>query len=58
MFQGAEGAEATAELRSAVSGLGITLKSFKFLIQKQCFGLRRSSFRASGFGWVLAGLLN
>ena len=40
VFQGAEGAEAGAELRSAVSGLGITLKSFKFLVKNSVLGSR------------------
>ena len=38
MFQGAEGAEAVAELTGAVSGLGKTLKSFKFLVKKSVLG--------------------
>ena len=38
VFQGAEGAEAAAELRVAVSVLGITLKSFKFLVKNSVLG--------------------
>ena len=37
-FQGAEGAEAGAELRGAVSRFGITLKSFKFLVKNSVLG--------------------
>ena len=40
VFQGAEGAEAVAELRGAVSSFGITLKSFKFLIKNSVLGSR------------------
>ena len=30
-------------------------KTVEIHCKKQCFGLRRLPFRASGFGWVLAG---
>ena len=32
-----------------------TSKIIEIHCKKQCFGLRRLPFRASGFGWVLAG---
>ena len=38
MFQGVEGAEAGAELRGAVSRLGITLKRFKFIVKNCVLG--------------------
>ncbi len=38
MFQGAEGAEAAAELRGAVSRFGITLKSLKFIVKSSVLG--------------------
>ena len=38
VFQGAEGAEAAAELRVAVSGLRKTLKPFKFLVKNSVLG--------------------
>ena len=55
MFQGAEGAEAAAELRVAVSLLGITLKSFKFLVKNSVLGSGGCRFALRVFGWVLAG---
>ena len=52
-----QGAEAAAELRSAVSGLGITLKSFKFI--KKCVlgsgGCRFALLVLGGFWRVLGG---
>ena len=32
-----------------------TSKIIEIHCKKRCFGLRRLPFRASGFGWVLAG---
>ena len=48
-----QGAEATAELRSAVSGLGITLKSFKFLVKNRVLGSGgcRFALRVLGGFW-------
>ena len=53
MFQGAEGAEAAPELRGAVSGLGITLRSFKFLVKNSVFGSGgcRFALRVLGGFW-------
>ncbi len=53
MFQGAEGAEAAPELRGAVSGLGITLKSFKFLVKNSVLGSGgcRFALRVLGGFW-------
>ena len=53
VFQGAEGAEAAAELTGAVSGLGITLKSFKFLVKNSVLGSGgcRFALRVLGGFW-------
>ena len=54
MFQGAE---AAAELRSAVSGLGITLKSLKFLVKNIVLGSGgcRFALRVLGGFWRVLG---
>ena len=43
------GSECVLELKNHTS------KIIEVHCKKQCFGLRRLPFRASGFGWVLAG---
>ena len=52
-----QGAEAGAELRSAVSGLGITLKSLKFLAKKRVLGSGgcRFALRVLGGFWRVLG---
>ena len=53
-----QGAEAGAELRGAVSRLGITLKSLKFIVKNCALGSGGCRFAVrvmGGFWWVLGG---